>query len=492
MSKQGIQWPETNGKVSTMATGKEIWKAAAAKSGDETLAGRIAGEKNWRNGYPKHCVSLAEEQTKSVEIATASARAGLEEAYNRFLFVRNDTTCKITELSTIEIDTPFTTTEVKGTGETTQKIEVPLNGKTLTDETLASTTKGWADFGSMEESCHKAIKEIVEMTTSQRSDILKDKIFVLLGATSAAGPAIPLLKLGATVAMIARPGKKLQTLIEEGKSTSGTMLIPTSGEKQGADVLTQTPEIIEWCRSLDASKTLVIGSYIYLDGEAHVRASIASDVITQSVFETRRSTCVAFLGSPSIAHAFSEDAHTDSIARYESSGLLSKCNPMRVFKYEKNSRPVKYNIPVTDGLVVFQGPNYALAKTLQSWRAVLCKVEGRFASINLAPPMYTESICHVPAAMAALNGFQGFPPLAAFQPETMSPVLTCMLLWDLVSPSSTAQPETALDSPTQIFVQNAFHGGSWRCAYSQESIGSSIFILGKCWYTKPPLTPPSM
>ena len=43
--------------------------------------------------------------------------------------------------------------------------------------------------------------------------------------------------------------------------------------------MTQAPEIRAWLRAVAPGKRLVIGSYAYLDGEAHVRASLAMDAI---------------------------------------------------------------------------------------------------------------------------------------------------------------------------------------------------------------------
>lgn len=40
------------------------------------------------------------------------------------------------------------------------------------------------------------------------------------------GPSLPLLNLGATVAAVARPGSKLEALMEQAKTTSGRLLVP--------------------------------------------------------------------------------------------------------------------------------------------------------------------------------------------------------------------------------------------------------------------------
>ena len=70
-------------------------------------------------------------------------------------------------------------------------------------------------------------------------------------------------------------------------------------EKLGADVLNEAGAIAAWLRdepALAKFDTLVVGQYIYLDGEKHVRASVAMDLITTAlvsaakVVPCRRST----------------------------------------------------------------------------------------------------------------------------------------------------------------------------------------------------------
>ena len=46
---------------------------------------------------------------------------------------------------------------------------------------------------------------------------------------------------------------------------------------------------------------------------------------------------------------------------------------------------------INDSLVAQQGPNYALAKRLQRWRASLARDGGATVSLNVAPPTRTKS-----------------------------------------------------------------------------------------------------
>eukprot|EP01060_Flectonema_neradi_P006633 TRINITY_DN144_c5_g1_i1.p1 TRINITY_DN144_c5_g1~~TRINITY_DN144_c5_g1_i1.p1 ORF type:complete len:505 (+),score=91.93 TRINITY_DN144_c5_g1_i1:117-1631(+) len=503
MSRDGIQWPLTGSKVSTLATGKKVWIAAAGAV-DEDLKKKIKAESNWRANYSKYVVQLADLQAESEKAALDSSRKGIEAILNEFKFCRDgkEHNLNLSELSSL-VTTKFETFTTTGSGDIKPSIVVPVGDESLSGNSLLQKLKQWCEFGSAESSIVDSVAEMNDLSKIQAA--LKGRVFVLLGATSAAGPARFLLQLGATIAAIARPGSKMDDLISYSKKTTGTLIAPQLGSKIGADVLTQTPEIIEWLTSSPAlsGNQQVIGSYIYLDGEAHVRASVAMDLISQGVLNSKKDTAFVYLASPSTAHAMSLEAHKDSGKRYdmESVDILSKCctylNPFRLCCYTRNSRPLVKNadsgekIAICNGIVNFQGPNYALAKTFQNWRSMVSRSDGIVVSANLAPPMYTESICHVKTAMAGLNGFQGFKPMAAFHPDTVAPILTLVLLWDLVSDKSTAQPATKMISPTQLFVQNSFHGGTWRCPYQQDSIGSSLFILGKLWYTKPPATPPT-
>ena len=68
----------------------------------------------------------------------------------------------------------------------------------------------------------------------------------------------------------------------------------------GADIITHTPEVCNWLKSIYPGKRLVIGSYIYLDGADHVRASVAMDCVISRVITARSDTALMYLGSPAV------------------------------------------------------------------------------------------------------------------------------------------------------------------------------------------------
>ena len=46
-----------------------------------------------------------------------------------------------------------------------------------------------------------------------------------------------------------------------------------------------------------------------------------------------------------------------------------------------------------------------------------------------------------------------------------------------------AAPAPSHDHPLQVMATTAFHGGIWRCAYKQQSMGAYAYIAGKLGYS---------
>ncbi len=72
---------------------------------------------------------------------------------------------------------------------------------------------------------------------------------------------------------------------------------------------------------------------------------------------------------------------------------------------------------VNDSLVPQQGPNYALAKRLQRWRAAVAREAGTTVSLNVAPPTRTRSVVKNRALAAAYAGAHRFG-VEVFEPAT--------------------------------------------------------------------------
>eukprot|EP01052_Picozoa_sp_SAG31_P020951 SAG31_NODE_1597_length_7799_cov_37.912857_10_plen_54_part_00 len=51
-------------------------------------------------------------------------------------------------------------------------------------------------------------------------------------------------------------------------------MLESVAENAGVDVIAKAPELTVWLSRMFPDKMMVLGCYIYLDGEAHVRASV--------------------------------------------------------------------------------------------------------------------------------------------------------------------------------------------------------------------------
>eukprot|EP00520_Triparma_pacifica_P003915 CAMPEP_0118651800 /NCGR_PEP_ID=MMETSP0785-20121206/10976_1 /TAXON_ID=91992 /ORGANISM="Bolidomonas pacifica, Strain CCMP 1866" /LENGTH=496 /DNA_ID=CAMNT_0006544271 /DNA_START=118 /DNA_END=1605 /DNA_ORIENTATION=- len=490
---RGIAWPvdPKTGKASSTKIGKSIWIEVLNALGTpeaKRLGAAIEKEKAWRANYQTHILKLVELQAAaSPETCLASCKVGLEKLNAVMTWVSGEGTVTGTAVDamTSQLEASFTTTEQKGTASPSKEFTLQApNGHSksvLSKADLVAQAEAWSKYGCIEPSAARALTGVAN--SQDCTDLVKDKIFVLLGATSALGPFQALSRLGATIACVARPGAKLRKLVEDAKSTPATLLIPTKGDVLGADLLSDTPEIAEWVISLskkNPKKQLVVGCYIYLDGERHVRASVGMDLVVDAILKACPNTAITQLVSPATAHAISDEAKADSLARYEATPMWHIPFRAALGSFTKNAREATSSgVSIVDGLSNLQGPNYALAKTSQQWRAMLAKADGFITSANHAPAARTESMVAYSTIAAALEGMQSFPPLVAYDPQTASDMMAAILLWDLSDPSSYANPKNKDAHPFNLLVENACHGGMWRCAYTTDSIGKWSFLYGK-------------
>lgn len=126
---------------------------------------------------------------------------------------------------------------------------------------------------------------------------------------------------------------------------------------------------------------------------------------------------------------------------------------------------------VCDALVPQQGPNYALAKRLQRWRATAARHEGTTVSLNVAPATRTRSVVKNKALAAAYAGAHRFG-VEVFEPATSNTLMAALMAYDL---KSGAAPQA---EPWQDEAINAAHGGLWTSAYHPRSALGLAAVLG--------------
>ena len=495
---RGLVWPEDGkgGRSSTPVA--KLILAAAVGASSKDKADAVTKERKWRFGYIKHFVGMVEEQMRSSSTALKVAEAGLTKAYESFEFIRSDgSKCTFGKAMTESSKDIFLTGIVKGEGQSASHIlEVPYKGTNLTGQALKNQVDAWVSYGTIEASAGEAIKACVD--NPQKNLDLSGRYFVLLGAGSAMGPFLVLMALGANVIAVDldRPGI-WKRLISIAQKSSGTLTFPMSKKQSeckdldeicgaaGCNLFTQTPAIRDWLLELYPGSPLVVGSYAYLDGALHVQVSLAMDAICRDLSEKRKAS-LAYLCTPTDLHVITEEAHKASLVEYEAYSRRPFCMFMRFFSknfLKKNAiNPIasddgSHTHHVVDGLSVAQGPNYALAKRMQHWRAIVARNQGSIVSSNVAPATSTASVVHNRTFAWAYGGMPYFSPYEIFEPATSNAVMSAILLADLVDPSRASNPSTSLGNPNDLFQEGSFNGGTWRCAYKVDSIGEASVLI---------------
>ncbi|KAL3783697.1 hypothetical protein ACHAW5_005182 [Stephanodiscus triporus] len=510
---RGLVWPITgydnvtgHEMRSSTDTAKFIL-ASALGAVDPDAAVSVTNEKRWRFGYVRHLVNMVEAQCKSPDDALKVARAGLDAAYSAFQFVSKDgkTTTSFAEammsVGGDKDDARFRTGYVRGEiePEKDRRLEISYKGRKISGDELRAQVKEWVDYGTIEPSAGEAILLCSE---NPRWIDLSDRYFVLLGAGSAMGPFEVLLSLGANVIAIDLDRPFIwKRLIERARNSSGSITFPMTKEQgdcstadevygcAGCNLFTETPAVRDWLVDLYPGKSFTIGSYAYLNGAMHVQVSLAMDAICRDLCARRRGgggeTSLAYLCTPTDLHLIPKDAHDAAKANYADYSRRPFCTLMKLLGgkkvLRKNSRDpvpgVGGDFYYVNGISVAQGPNYALAKRMQHWRAIIARDEGHVVSSNVAPSTSTASVTQNRTFAWAYEGMPYFAPYEIFAPETSKSVMIAILFHDLNNPRSVANPGTKLANPNQLFSYGSFHGGVWRCAYEIDSIGECSVLL---------------
>jgi len=243
-----------------------------------------------------------------------------------------------------------------------------------------------------------------------------------------------------------------------------------------------------WLKTVQPDKPLVVGCYVYLDGEAHVRVALACDGIMKGLSESRKNLTLAFLCTPTDVHVIPDEARKAALANYTSMNWRNLLVlPIRLLGLQnilvKNAlTPIKTKdgkeISIVDAIVVQQGPNYALAKRMQHWRAMVAREDQKCAvSTHIAPSTATASVVHNRSFAWAYDGMPYFKPMEIFEQQTSNAVMGALLIHDVRNPQSAANPQVKLDNAYELFKHCGFHGGMWRVAYKAGTIGEVSVLI---------------
>lgn len=502
-AKDGVSFPQGgDGKRSTTGTGRAVF-ADAARRVDPVLAARIEHTSDWRTGYIRPLRDIVHAAASSPQAAIVVSADGLDSAHRRFTFARDGEQTTLLNAMTRHREHRFGSVTVRGRIPREMDLSLPYGGRRLFGDDLRRQIDRWVEGGIAEPGFGTALHLLLD--NPDWLD-LQDVDISILGAGAEMGPTRSLLRWGARVHAVDLPRPALwERLIATTRSTAGSLRIPialtdkgappfvlgglvhpdddaTVAASAGADLLRQTPEVGTWLG--ETEEPFVLGTYAYADGATHVLLSMAADAIVSDLLSRRHDITLAYLATPTDVFMVPMAAVVESRLRWQSRGISGLAqSPLRLLKqFEPNYREDYVTAEgtafgVNDSLVSQQGPNYALAKRLQRWRALVARDAGATVSLNLAPATRTQSVVKNRALAAAYAGAGRFG-VEVFDPATSTTLMAALLVHDLRNPAAAANPATPLGNPMDLFARAANHGGLWRMAYAPRSVLSIAAVLG--------------
>ena len=486
-----MAFPATaDGHRSTSALGQAV-VADALRRVDPDGAQAASREANWRSGYLGHFRTLIEAGLTSRQDAMSVARDGLASLHGRMRVVRHgEPETGLGALLSASARHELTAVQVAGGATAERELAVPYRGERLSGDALLRQLDAWVAAGVIESSCADAVRTVA---ASPDWLALPGRTVVVLGAGAEVGPLPVLLSWGARVIGIDLPRPAIwDRVLETARRSGGTLLVPVADAKPGRDgvdsggdlgplaqragfdLADDIPAVADWLAGMDGP--LVLGNYVYADGADNVRVASAVDALTIRLQAERSDLALAFLATPTDVFAVPPDAVAQSARAYAARspagklgrGLLQSLSGRRLLR---SAYPAGSDPGICDSLVAQQGPNYALAKRLQRWRATVARDGGAAVSMNVAPPTRTRSVTRNRVLAAAYAGAGRFG-VEVFEPATTKALMAALLVHDLHA----GRP--AAGHPWQDEAHAAAHGGLWRMAYTPRSALSLAALLG--------------
>ncbi len=472
----GVVFPAgPDGRRSTAAVGRAV-VADALRPVDPVGARAAEQETNWRAGYLVHFRRLVEAGLASPEAALTIAGAGLDAVHGRLRVAGEGGEQPLDVLRTAPAGRVLGTREVTGQAEPERELTLPFHGRRLRADELLRRLDTWVECGVLEQTAGDALRTVA---AHPEWLALPGRTVAVLGAGAEMGPLTALLRWGATVAGVDLPRPDLwRRVLDTARRGAGTLLVATEGDLPagaGADLVREVPAVADWLAGLPGEP--VLGNYVYADGATNVRVSAAVDALTLRLQAARPETALAFLATPTDVFAVPGDAVAQSVRNYAGRSRFGKLvgRPLRTLSAGRLLQ--RAYVPgadpgVSDNLVAQQGPNYALAKRLQRWRATVARAAGTTVSMNVAPPTRTRSVVKNRALAAAYAGAHRFG-VEVFEPATSNVLMAALLVHDLHTGGGPRH-----EHPWQDEAHAAVHGGLWRTAYAPRSALGLAAVLG--------------
>jgi hypothetical protein len=476
----GIQFPKIEGVRSSQRSGRNIL-SGAVRFVDADLADRIESTSSWRKRYIEPTRDVVAAGLRSPKDTMRLASDGLAQLYSTMTYETDGGSSSIADAFGTAGVLPETVT-IEGNGAPVRYLQIPYRGQMLEGDSLLIQLDDWVDRGVIEPSSRERVAAVA---ANPGWLDMSDLHVALLGAASEMGPYRALVSWGANVYAVDLPRPRLwEEIISIAREGAGRVHIPapqgTTSDSvtadAGYDLLRDAPKVRDWLAGRDAP--MIVGNYVYADGNTFVRLATAVDAITVDLIDKGVAVGMSYLATPTDVFAVPSEVVTDSRRRLKSRGVLARTGALisRKAVFAPNYRE---EIESEDGskwgiydcLVPQQGPNYAIAKNVQRWRAMVCNDGGVTTSANVAPPTRTRSVTKNRVLAAAYSGAGAFG-VEIFEPATSRALCAALLAYDL------RNGRTTTEHPYRLFTDGAVHGGLWRNPHAPRSVLPMAVLLG--------------
>jgi hypothetical protein len=376
---------------------------------------------------------------------------------------------------------------VTGTGPRPEVLTIPWRGAEVGGSALLRLADEWVADGIAE----PAVRDVLAGLLDHPEWLdLRGRRVAILGAGAEMAPTERLLAWGAEVIAVDLPVAGVWSRLSAAAAAgSGTLRAPASDPDAvpGIDLVTAAPAVLAW---LGAQGPLAaVGNYAYAGGGTFVRLAAAADAVVAALREGPDAPGVAGLATPTDVYVL-PDGVAEALQSGESVAprfWRTAAPALRTLSARRLMVPAPSltgpDPAVADSLIPQQGPNYALAKRVQRWRALSVRADGGFAALHVAPPTRTRSVLRNRVLAAAYQG-AGVFGIEVFAPPTSRALMAAMLAHDLAAHGArSAAPGPA---PERELTAAAVHGGLWRLPWEPRSAlplavvrGASALVTGR-------------
>ncbi|MCQ4121874.1 hypothetical protein [Rhodococcus tibetensis] len=472
----GIDFPlVSNARPTTPVLTRILADASGTTSQD--LRRRVLESATWRTDYATLLAELTSASARETPTAYTIATEGLASARRNMIWAHGTAESPLDDLdvSSGQAWDPGMET-VTGTGRPVMQLQVPYRGRQLAGSALLDQLDVWVAEGTGEPSFRDAIARVVAHPEWLPAP---GRRIVLIGAGAELSPLAPLTTWGADVLAIDVAGSDLWRRIGDlAGAGAGTVQWPLRPDgTPGLDVTSHLRELTAWLNQAADDAPLVLGMYAYADRGAHVRVTMAVDLMATHLCTVNPETSLSYLATPTDAFVVPREVVHAGHAAWRDRGALkhlqwlARCASRGALFQPSYTTLHENGTGIADILVPQQGPSYALAKRLQRWRGIIAEHDGHPVSFNVAPASWTRSVTRNRVLAAAYRGARHFR-VEVFEPDTCRVLMAALLVHDLHHrPGTRPHPEA-------LFSDQALHGGLWRSAYEPKSALGFAALLG--------------